>query len=390
MKNNTLLIFMAGLLSFFPVFAQNETADIQELLNRMQENHMGSLDDVFNTEELQTLQSYFNTVNPPDTENLLLPSRRFSSTKGNTPVSVATIDVQDITSIQNHGPSSITEFEGAGIAIALQNRAYVVDNSNRVYIRGIQNNNYTQLGTISNVPGGESITGMERLSNGNVYAISTNGMNSSHLLMIDTNNWNATPMGGNNGLVVPIALARDGADRLVTVDIDDDNAYLINAATGAPTLMGSIGFDANFGQGMGYDPDAGKVLLTAFNNTLGDSELREMNTTTGLTVSLGTITPGVIDQFGYGSYYDADLLDLQQTKASNFNYYPNPVEDILSIRSKSPVTQIDIYSVDGEKVLSHTLGRLTAELDMRILASGFYLMQVVMEGEIFTYKILKK
>ena len=44
------------------------------------------------------------------------------------------------------------------------------------------------------------------------------------------------------------------------------NAYTINTSTGAATLLGSLGFDPNFGQGMGYDFETGWIYLTAFNN----------------------------------------------------------------------------------------------------------------------------
>lgn len=237
MKISTLFITLSFLLITISNYAQEQITDVQELLSRMQENHMGSLNDVFNTEELQTLQAYFNSVNPPNEEELVLMNRRIASTKGNTPVAVVTMNPQDLTTLENLGPSTIPEFEGAGIVITMQNGAYVIDNGNNVYLRGISNNNYVPVGAVTNVPGGESITGLETLSNGDMYAISTNGMNSSHLLMINPNTWEAMPIGGNNGLVVPIALARDGADRLITVDIDDDNAYVMQAATGAPTLM---------------------------------------------------------------------------------------------------------------------------------------------------------
>lgn len=390
MKISTLFITLSFLLITISNYAQEQITDVQELLSRMQENHMGSLNDVFNTEELQTLQAYFNSVNPPNEEELVLANRRIASTKGNTPVAVVTMNPQDLTTLENLGPSTIPEFEGAGIVITMQNGAYVIDNGNNVYLRGISNNNYVPVGAVTNVPVGESITGLETLSNGDMYAISTNGMNSSHLLMINPNTWEAMPIGGNNGLVVPIALARDGADRLITVDLDDDNAYVMQAATGAPTLMGPIGFDANFGQGMGYDAEVDKVLLTAFNNTLGDSQLREMNTTTGLTVSLGTITPGVIDQFGYGSFYDADLLDLQGANPLDFSVYPNPVIDILKVQSNVFLYQIDIYALDGSKVMSITPQHPSTEIDMRALSSGFYLMTIQLEGTTYTHKFIKE
>ena len=36
-------------------------------------------------------------------------------------------------------------------------------------------------------------------------------------------------------------------------DIGTDNGYTINISTGNANLLGPLGYDANFGQGMSYD-----------------------------------------------------------------------------------------------------------------------------------------
>ncbi len=55
-------------------------------------------------------------------------------------------------------------------------------------------------------------------------------------------------------------------------------------ATGVATLLGPLGFAANFGQGMGYDFETGWIYLSSFRNLpSNDGQLRVMDPQTGYT-----------------------------------------------------------------------------------------------------------
>ncbi len=82
-------------------------------------------------------------------------------------------------------------------------------------------------------------------------------------------------------------------------DLVNDSLMSIDKATGAGTIIGSLGFDANFGQGMDWDSATGQLYLAAFNNGTGQAELRIADTTTGNTALVGALgTPG-ISQLGW-------------------------------------------------------------------------------------------
>jgi hypothetical protein len=80
-----------------------------------------------------------------------------------------------------------------------------------------------------------------------------------------------------------IDLCFDAAGVCYAYDLGVDNAYTINLATGNATLLGSLGYDANYGQGMSYDYESSTIYLSAFNNATVTGQLRTMNPGTGMT-----------------------------------------------------------------------------------------------------------
>src|SRR5690606_10700586 len=141
--------------------------------------------------------------------------------------------------------SGTANFEGAGAIDPNDNdTAYVIDNVGAMWSVDVQTGAYTALGNVG-VP---DMTGLEfNPVDGNLYGITTTSFYS-----IDIGAVSATLIGSLNLPVgaLAIALAIDGDGNAYTYDIVDDLLYSINTATGAATSIGSIGFDANFGQGM--------------------------------------------------------------------------------------------------------------------------------------------
>ena len=182
------------------------------------------------------------------------------------------------------GTSLVTaNFENAGaIDPANPTTGYVLDNAGDFYSFDVTTGIYTSLG---NIPG--DWVGMEYdLATGDLYAIA-----GTDLYTIDPAGMSATLV-GSLGLAtgaLPVALAIDDAGVGYTYDIVDDSLYSIDLATGASTLVGPIGFDANFGQGMAYDPTTNMVYMAAFNGAAFAAEWRSVDTATGSTTLIGTI-----------------------------------------------------------------------------------------------------
>ena len=63
------------------------------------------------------------------------------------------------------------------------------------------------------------------------------------------------------------------------------------------TLLGPLGYDANFGQGMSYDFDTHTIYLTAFNNGTFTGQCRIMDQVTGNTTLISDWGLEQIDAF---------------------------------------------------------------------------------------------
>jgi len=131
-------------------------------------------------------------------------------------------------------------------------------------------------------------TGVTSTPDGTLYGVSVSADSSrSYLHRISTSGGSVTVIGRiyNAPAVIDIAIDADG--EMYGVDIENDNLIRINTSTGSGTVVGSIGFDANFVQGMDFDPATGVLYYAAYNDDWDQGELRTVNTATGATTYIG-------------------------------------------------------------------------------------------------------
>ena len=84
-----------------------------------------------------------------------------------------------------------------------------------------------------------------------------------------------------------------------------------------------------------------------------------------------------------GRRLSPDLLD-------EFTVYPNPANDILYITSKEDEdVEIMIYDVKGQMVQQVSLPAGSDEIDISKLVKGLYLINIQVDDEVFTKKIIK-
>ena len=88
---------------------------------------------------------------------------------------------------------------------------------------------------------------------------------------------------------------------------------------------------------------------------------------------------------------------INDSEVSNFNIYPNPTNDYLTIEFESINEQnYSIYLVDllGQKILLDRIdkykGNYTYKLDLIEFAQGIYILELKSENEIYNKKIIKK
>ena len=83
------------------------------------------------------------------------------------------------------------------------------------------------------------------------------------------------------------------------------------------------------------------------------------------------------------------VLGNDDFRANNFSIYPNPVIDVLNIRSTTSVDAIAVYDVLGKLVLSTTPDTISPSIDMSALTSGVYLVKVTIGDASKTVKVIK-
>jgi hypothetical protein len=127
-------------------------------------------------------------------------------------------------------------------------------------------------------------------TSGIYYATDGNSLFTVDFDAVSSTNVGSLGSGAGN---LMIGMTFDNNGDLYMYDIVVDNMWSCDKETGACTQIGSIGFDANFGQGMAWDQLNDQAVLSAFNSGAFACEYRAADLTTGNTTFLGNIgTPG--------------------------------------------------------------------------------------------------
>ena len=170
-------------------------------------------------------------------------------------------------------------------------QVYVIDYSlNELHTLNTTTGTDATIGVCNPITG-QTWTGATGAADGTLYASST-GSSISYLYTVNINTGATTVVGQitNAPVIIDIAINADG--EMYGVDISSDNLMQIDPATGAGTVIGSIGFDADYAQGMDFEEVSGVLYLAAYNATTSQGELRIANTTTGNSVLVGAFPDG--------------------------------------------------------------------------------------------------
>lgn len=80
-----------------------------------------------------------------------------------------------------------------------------------------------------------------------------------------------------------------------------------------------------------------------------------------------------------------DPVSVQALEQIDFQVYPNPTSQFMTVKSQEAIDLIKILDVSGKIVLQTTL----QELDLQSLISGSYILEVISNGEVSRKKIQK-
>lgn len=165
-------------------------------------------------------------------------------------------------------------------------------------------------------------------------------------------------------------------------------------------------------------PASGSITIeTDVNGGITDSGLQVYSGTCGSLVAVGCNTdsgnqnmsllsltgrtPGeilIVRVYGYngsqGSFlisaYDASLSN-NSFDNSKFTYYPNPVKDVLNLSYNQNISQVEVYSLLGQRMTSNSFNTSNVQMDMSNLTPGVYLVKVTSENNTTkTVRVIKE
>ncbi|PWK19514.1 T9SS-dependent choice-of-anchor J family protein [Xanthomarina spongicola] len=83
-------------------------------------------------------------------------------------------------------------------------------------------------------------------------------------------------------------------------------------------------------------------------------------------------------------------LGIEELSPDNFSYYPNPVNENLTLKAQKNIENVAIYNMLGQEVLRTAPNTLDSDIDMSNLQPGTYFVKVTVENATKTIKVIKK
>jgi hypothetical protein len=96
-----------------------------------------------------------------------------------------------------------------------------------------------------------------------------------------------------------------------------------------------------------------------------------------------------IDFFVDNFRITSSSLGVEDNSISLFSYFPNPVNNVLSIKAQASIDSITVYNMLGQTVVRSTPNTTTTAVDMSGLQTGAYFVQVAINNSIETVRVIK-
>ncbi len=81
-------------------------------------------------------------------------------------------------------------------------------------------------------------------------------------------------------------------------------------------------------------------------------------------------------------------LGTDEQTFENFNYFVS--NNILNLSAKTNIEQAKVFNILGQQVITKNLAAQNAEINLNNLNDGVYLVQVSIEGQLKSFKVIKK
>ena len=85
-----------------------------------------------------------------------------------------------------------------------------------------------------------------------------------------------------------------------------------------------------------------------------------------------------------------NTLSIDKLEKYDFSFGPNPTEDFIYLSASKNIGNVEIFNLVGQKSLSTDLRASKGTLDISNLSKGVYIMNVAIDKNIGTYKLIKQ
>jgi hypothetical protein len=194
--------------------------------------------------------------------------------------------------------------------------------------------------------------------------------------------------------VTPSCQATDITDVWYTVEVPASGSLTIETQVNATNSLADtviVAFSGTCGSlvEVGCDDDSGPA---------GANDLMSVLSLTGQTPGsilyigiwkYGTTAPTATVKDFVVSAYDASLGNGSIDNA-NFAFYPNPVKNVLNLSYNKEISNVEVFNLLGQKVITERVNANDAQLDMSNLSKGAYMVKVTSDNQVKTIKVIKE
>jgi hypothetical protein len=83
-------------------------------------------------------------------------------------------------------------------------------------------------------------------------------------------------------------------------------------------------------------------------------------------------------------------LPTEEFKIAELNYYPNPVNDQLTITANDAITKVEVYDLLGRQLSVLDANSNNIQINFNMFAPSTYLIRVYSENKVEFFKVIKK
>ena len=88
-------------------------------------------------------------------------------------------------------------------------------------------------------------------------------------------------------------------------------------------------------------------------------------------------------------FYTEPTAGIEDAELSQFTYFPNPVNNVLTIKAQASIDSITVYNMLGQSVIRSAPNTNNSTVDMSVLQTGAYFVQVSINKTLKTVRVIK-